>query len=401
MILGGKAMKSKLRKFGIEIGDQLGRGVYGSVFEAEAGRYGPGSKVVKITAQRDEARLVAWALKLKAVPRALPRFYDVFSFEQLSRTVYVILREDLHDLRLTNISPHRFREAMIEFEDILEGRAERDLSRDEALDQIRDVAEEVRLGSFDKYLPQMVKFFQWCISEKIVIGDLHEDNWSIRPGTDHLVARDLGYNDYIPRDRRPVIKLNGQAAPRDPAQAAREINLLIEKLDRYGYREEPLPRSWQALLIWSNGSATWHVRSVREKVEAIKSKGGTTIKLDANYLVAPYRPKVVQVLVDQGFIKPHPLYGGSYGAKVRAGFDPVSGFTITTDLEVMAMLHLDVIALEELRGQRDSLDQEEFGELLVRRYPDLPGVFLARMLDWVKPVRHSDNPCELYRYEEP
>jgi hypothetical protein len=161
------------------------------------------------------------------------------------------------------------------------------------------------------------------------------------------------------------------------------MNNIIRGQTEYGYKSWKVKNKRKAtILSWSNSAADWHPVSVYRYCQ-MRGKN-PPISLDANQIVVPYPIMKVKQLIAAGApLAQHPLFAGSFEYKTEVlGYDPISGFTLTSDDEVKAMLHIKRPELEELRTLRDEMTQNEFMEYLATTYETTP-VILERMKDWV------------------
>lgn len=93
-----------------------------------------------------------------------------------------------------------------------------------------------------------------------------------------------------------------------------KINKLISELTKYGIRQKEIMALPFSILNWSNGSENWYLTHFDH---TDKMRIGSSLTLDANQLVVPFKFSEVQKIIEQLHV--HPLYSNSfeYGERLR------------------------------------------------------------------------------------
>jgi len=111
--------------------------------------------------------------------------------------------------------------------------------------------------------------------------------------------------------------------------------------------------------------------------------------MSVDRIVVPYPRKIVKEILEHpaAQVLPHPGYAGSFEYKTKVlDYDPISGFTITSDDEAKWLLDIDDTELEELRRIRDTSPRVLFQAYLLTHYVDQATThpsFLERMENWM------------------
>ena len=193
-----------------------------------------------------------------------------------------------------------------------------------------------------------------------------------------------------------------------------DINAIISGVRHYGSKKWKIKNRLRAtILLWKNSSARWHVagtvethiRRKKASEEYLRRLGRPSFKFskthygwdqetrtftaDADKIVVPYTIKELKPLIDQEdgslpSLTPLPLYEGSFEHKTKdLGYDPIKGFTVTSDLEMKAILHIRQPELEDLREKRDSLPTNEFINYIIQTYGQR-AAFIEDAEPWVR-----------------
>jgi hypothetical protein len=117
------------------------------------------------------------------------------------------------------------------------------------------------------------------------------------------------------------------------------INSIITGRTTYGRRNETIDSLDFTKLVWSNGSAAWYPSSgTQERALTKKLFHKTEIDmghLDANMIIVPYPPAVVDLILSS--LYPLPLYRYSFEAKARKSRSGASG-PIVSDREARRLV---------------------------------------------------------------
>jgi hypothetical protein len=186
-----------LREAGIDIVKCISCGVEGCVYKITE----PGL-IAKVTYSTEEATLSAWLMQQDDLPKAFPKIEGVWELPGKCKTGkrktagYLILREDLADLKVTNYrnmqtALHTFVGALsrlIRDEDL-------EIFERDTLGAMRTLTFQTPLGRDLKHYEQLLEITPFAVKHRIVPFDLHVQNLGLRK-PDQLVIRDLGLSSY-------------------------------------------------------------------------------------------------------------------------------------------------------------------------------------------------------------
>ena len=261
------ACRDQLERVGVHVGQELGCGLQGCVYEAGEGPDGAPA-VLKITCAMEEALFAAWLMKQKNVPAMLPRFFGVWELECGLDAVAAVEAHRIGDKDVDAVRDEfmRFRRPSAVWREALRASQNRDEKLRAArlttpvVDAMRFDAEGARAGARQRNIVDpaavrkqdvaaLVRLAGWIKNYRVRLGafDFGADQVGFRPdGT--LVLRDLGFAQ-LPQVEAQGVRvpgLGGLAAPRGlhvvrrqasptfyeflavlpGAQTSRDINLL-------------------------------------------------------------------------------------------------------------------------------------------------------------------------------
>ncbi len=124
---------------------------------------------------------------------------------------------------------------------------------------------------------------------------------------------------------------------RDLANILDNINSEISGRDTYGLRSQSAFPGDATKLVWSNGSASWHISRTlgTQLLDKHVYKRTRDIRLDANEMIVPYPPEIVEMI--QSSLYPLPLYAYSLEGKGKARAKH-AGEPLVSDREVKMMI---------------------------------------------------------------
>lgn len=124
---------------------------------------------------------------------------------------------------------------------------------------------------------------------------------------------------------------------RDLANILDNINSEISGRDTYGLRSHSAFPGDATKLVWSNGSASWHISRTlgTQLLDKHVYKRTRDIRLDANEIIVPYPPEIVEMI--QSSLYPLPLYAYSLEGKGKARAKH-AGEPLVSDKEVKMMI---------------------------------------------------------------
>lgn len=124
---------------------------------------------------------------------------------------------------------------------------------------------------------------------------------------------------------------------RDLANILDNINSEISGRDTYGLRTHSAFPGDATKLVWSNGSASWHISRTlgTQLLDKHVYKRTRDIRLDANEIIVPYPPEIVEMI--QSSLYPLPLYAYSLEGKGAARAKH-AGEPLVSDREVKTMI---------------------------------------------------------------
>ena len=188
---------------------------------------------------------------------------------------------------------------------------------------------------------------------------------------------------------------------RDLANILDNINSEISGRDTYGLRNQQGFPGDATKLVWSNGSASWHISRTLGTQLLDKHVYNRTrdIRLDANEIIVPYPPEIVEMI--QSSLYPLPLYAYSLEGKGRARAKH-AGEPLVSDKEVKMMIKstykqaygedkplldymIDGDWAKFMQFKSESFDETELVAYLedrVRYDVIYPESFKARIINW-------------------
>jgi|FLYN01.1.fsa_nt_gi hypothetical protein len=139
----------------------------------------------------------------------------------------------------------------------------------------------------------------------------------------------------------------------------KDINETIAKRTYYGPRSERIPDDpFPTALFWSNAAETWMVDWEKtERIQRLKGQGIQEVTLDANEIIVPHPPHLIEKITDA--LDPLPLYAFSVEAKEREGYPK------PTDAAIRKMLRAVI------RQLHPRVDEEELRILAIQWFETL------------------------------
>ena len=184
-----RACTSQLAPYHVE--DRLyGCGVEGCVYKA-------GAHAAKISLNEEEARAARWVQGLgRGRPPALPEIHDVRTLKCGGLSTYLILREDLDDLRASD--PRLVNKALtaVETATAFSLTAFGPVERARAAGALRLLGSYIGIARRDAWIVKQLRTFTvWSVERGVAWLDLHTQNLGVRAGEKQVVIRDFGHSD--------------------------------------------------------------------------------------------------------------------------------------------------------------------------------------------------------------
>jgi hypothetical protein len=173
-----------------------------------------------------------------------------------------------------------------------------------------------------------MKDFSYSVAEAL--------NWARKALRNFMVWYSVPYPVVYDEKKGYIPEIFQEPSREELKRAIKLANHEIRKRTYYGYHKVRLPDHPNlSILAWSNGGENWHIMwgTINDVARSVVLKGQREITLDANEILVPIHPTVMERVVEE--LDPLPLFDFSIEAKVSGRYPQADDKTVRKVLRAM------------------------------------------------------------------